>query len=132
MHQLWTRGGTARTRYAGMAGLGDWSSEEPSTEFVYGPAFSATSGDGNFQASSGFWEALPGLAEKAFAFKQAYDVGEINKDRVARGLPPLTTAQMAALAPRVNVGLSPGTQNTALIIVGVIVGGLVLSSVLKR
>lgn len=127
------RSGTMRAKYGGMAGMGDWSAaDQDDADFVYGPAFSTTSGNGNFQASDSFWQSLPGLAQKALAFKQALDIGAINKDRVARGLPPLTNAQMEALAPRVNVGLSASTQNTAMIIAGVVVGAIVLNSVLKH
>ena len=73
------------------------------------------------------------LAQQAMALIQAERLRKENKDRINRGLPPLSQREAAALAPtaNVNVALPQGVQ-TALILGGIGLVGLLLINMNKR
>jgi len=50
------------------------------------------------------------LVPVVYAAQQQQDLNEINLERARRGQPPLSSAYMAATAPRVNVGVAADTQ----------------------
>jgi hypothetical protein len=57
---------------------------------------------------------------------------DMNMSLIQSGKPPLTAAQVSAMAPQLNVGISSGTQN--LLMYGAIAGGalLLLTAFMKR
>lgn len=59
---------------------------------------------------------------------QQRELLKIQNERARQGLPPLDVSQYT---PGVSVGVESSTQNTLLLLVGIIVGGAVLAKVLK-
>lgn len=90
---------------AGLAGLGDATSETPSTD--WGKAF------------SDFVNQVLGPLAGAYQQKKLID---LNIKRAEQGLPPINAEQMA---PTVNVGIAPSLQ-TGLLIAGAVVLGVLL------
>lgn len=43
---------------------------------------------------------------------------DLNMELIRQGRPPLSAAQMAAVAPQINVGVSPDTRNMMLVALG--------------
>lgn len=52
----------------------------------------------------------------------------MNMNLIKQGKPPLTAAQISAMAPQLNVGISPDTQDT--LIKGLLIGGIAVVAVL--
>lgn len=98
-------GGVADVEDADMgAFFYDWSP----TDGVYAdsPALTSTApGDSLNRFGQGFMD----LAQKALALKQLKEVNDVNLARAQRGLPLLDAR---ALAPQVNVGVNPQTEQT--------------------
>ncbi len=97
-----------------MAGLGDDLVYDFPGEIVYeyptvntpGSAGPGTSGSTAEPSFLDIVKQALTLTPPLLAAKQTYDLNQLNMDRVARGLAPLTAQQMAAMSPQVNVGLA--------------------------
>lgn len=84
------------------------------------------------QPTSWFGNVLQDIERAAtgyLTFEQQQDLNAINLQRAQQGLPALDASQYGL---GVNVGVSSSTQNTVLMVAGVIAGALILSSLLKR
>lgn len=86
---------------------------EVSTD-AYGNAIYSTVASSNVAApavSSGFnWDSLFKIGQAAIGLEQSQQVIDINRQRLAQGLPPLSVQQTAALRPGISVGVAPDTQ----------------------
>lgn len=93
------------------------------------PAANSESQTSTAQQSS--WiDKLLGLGTAYLTFEQQRDLLRVNSERAAQGLAPIDVSQYSGAG--VNVGLASGTQNTVLIVAGVLAGTVLLSSLLKR
>lgn len=63
------------------------------------------------------------------SLQQQKQLNEINLQRAQQGLPPIDASQYQA---GVNVGVSNSTQNTVLIVVGVLAAAWIVSSMVRR
>jgi hypothetical protein len=113
-----------------LAGLGqdffaDWGTDV--TSYDTGTAVDVPLPATN-QGTDSWFTTITNAAQKllpvAIAAKQTSDINQINLDRARRGQAPLSAAYMSAMAPRVNVGMSPDTQNM------LVFGGLALAAVI--
>lgn len=67
------------------------------------------------------------LGTAYLTLEQQRQLNQINVQRAAANLPPLNAAEYTA---GFNVGVGQSTQNTAIFIVGLLVGGYVLGKIL--
>lgn len=79
---------------------------------------------------SSWIDKILSLGTAYLTFEQQQDLLRVNAQRAAQNLPPLDISQYSGAG--VNVGLASGTQNTVLIVAGVLGGTILLSSLLKR
>lgn len=68
------------------------------------------------------------LATTYLTLDQQKELLRIQNERARQGLPPLDVSQYT---PGVSVGVESSTRNTALLLVAIIVGGLLLSKAFK-
>lgn len=92
---------------------------------------SANSESATSAAQQSSWlDKLLGLGTAYLTFEQQQELLKVNTQRAQQGLAPLDISQYSGAG--VNVGLASGTQNTVLIVAGVLAGTVLLSSLLKR
>lgn len=92
------------------------------------PAANSESATSTAQQSS--WiDKLLSLGTAYLTFEQQQDLLKVNAQRAAQGLQPLDISQYSGAG--VNVGLASGTQNTVLLVAGIVGGTILLSSLLR-
>jgi hypothetical protein len=81
--------------------------------------------------STDWLTAISNLATQGLSVYAQMQLQNMNMDLIKQGRQPLTSAQMASMAPQLNVGLSSSTQN--LLMYGLLGAGavIVLTSVMK-
>lgn len=99
-------------------------------------------GDGDVPATGTTSDSGTTLTDIASAISTAVAQGvnlydqiqlqNFNLKRISAGQPPLTTAQVGAIAPQFAIGIAPQTQNMLLWVAAGFGGLLLLSTVLKH
>jgi hypothetical protein len=83
------------------------------------------------QAVPWYQSVLQTVTQAATAYltlDQQKELLRIQNERARQGLPPLDVSQYT---PGVSVGVEASTRNTALLVVGLLVGGMILAKAIK-
>lgn len=75
-----------------------------------------------------FLQTLAQTATTYLTLDQQKELLRIQNERARQGLPPLDVSQYT---PGVSVGVESSTRNTALLVVGLLVGGMLLAKAIK-
>lgn len=103
---------------------GDVQLQAPGTPVAPAPAPVAAGGSSIDSFLQSITRILPQAVTAYTGYTQAQRIAEVNAQRAARGLPPLTANQAGAYGPQIGVNLAPQTSN--MLLYGAIAIGAVL------
>lgn len=79
-------------------------------------------------ASTSWVTDISNVLQSGLSLYGQLQLQNMNMNLVKQGKPPLTAAQISAMAPQLNVGIAPDTQDT--LIKGLLIGGVAVVAVL--